>query len=71
MELMVRGPGNIPLLPITWDDLKAIADVLKGYLAYVRNTMPVGAIRHEPPHECRGLVPTFTHAVDCSNGATG
>jgi hypothetical protein len=55
MELMVRGPGNIPLLPITWDDLKAIADVLKGYLAYVRNTMPVGAIREKQISTLQGL----------------
>lgn len=47
MEVTVRGPGNIPLLPIAWDDLKAIESVLKGYLAYVCNTMPAGAKREK------------------------
>jgi hypothetical protein len=55
MELMVRGPGNIPILPITWDDLKAIQDVLKGHLASVRATMPAGAKREKHIQTLRGL----------------
>src|ERR1700680_1750485 len=47
MEVTVRGPGNMPLLPIAWEDLKAIASVLKGYLAYVRNTRPADAKREQ------------------------
>ena len=36
MDVKVYGLGNIPLLPINADDLTALADVLKGYLAYVQ-----------------------------------
>ncbi len=36
MEGTVYGTGNIPLLPINGDDLKALANVLNGYLAYVQ-----------------------------------
>ena len=34
----VTGPGldKIPLLPINKEDVKALADVLAGYLAYVK-----------------------------------
>lgn len=55
MEMTMRGPGNIPLLPITWEDLKAIEDVLKGYLASVRITMPAGAKREKHIQTLRGL----------------
>jgi hypothetical protein len=47
MEVTVRGPGNIPLLPIVWDDLKALESVIKGHLASVRTTMPAGAKREQ------------------------
>jgi len=47
VEVTLHGPGNMPLLPIAWEDLKAIADVLKGYLAYVHNTMRADAKREQ------------------------
>ena len=36
MEVTEPGLGKIPLLPINGEDLKAFADVLAGYLAYVK-----------------------------------
>jgi hypothetical protein len=36
MDIVVHGLGKIPLLPINSEDLKTLADVLKGYLAYVQ-----------------------------------
>jgi hypothetical protein len=36
MEVTGPGLGKIPLLPINNEDLKALADVLAGYLAYVK-----------------------------------
>ncbi len=68
MEVTVRGPGNIPLLPIAWDDLKAIEDVLKGYLAYVRNTMPAGAKREKQVHTLQGLHERVVHLLTKGEG---
>ena len=36
MGVRVEGWENIPLLPLNIADLKALADVLDGYLAYLR-----------------------------------
>jgi len=68
MELMVRGPGNIPLLPITWDDLKAIQSVLKGHMASVRATMPGGAKREKHIQTLRGLHERVTSLLAKGDG---
>jgi len=69
MEVTVRGPGNFPLLPIAWDDLKAISDVLKGYLAYVRNTRPAGAKREQQVRTLQRLSERVAHLLAKGEGA--
>ena len=36
MEGTVEGSGSAPLLPLNRDDLRALADVLNGYLTYIQ-----------------------------------
>jgi hypothetical protein len=69
MELTVLGPGDVPLLPISWDDLKAVESVLKGYLAYVRNTVPEGAKRERQIHTLQGLYERVVRLLAKGEGA--
>ena len=69
MEVTVREPGNIPLLPIAWDDLKVLASVLKGYLAYVRKTMPAGAKREQQIRILQRLHERVAHLLAKGEGA--
>lgn len=63
------GQHSLTVLPIAWDDLKAIEDVLKGYLAYVRNTMPAGSKREQRVRILQRLHERVVHLLAKGEGA--